>query len=60
MYDGVSRYFMPPAKQFHGTRFDDLQRGILREWNFAGTRCNDEDGPKAGFRDKQEFFGLRP
>ena len=32
VYDGVSRYFMPPAKQFHGTRFDDLQRGILREF----------------------------
>ena len=32
VYDGVWWYLMPPAKQFHGTRFDDLQRGILREF----------------------------
>jgi len=32
VHDGVSRCFMPPAKQFHSTRFDDLQRGILREF----------------------------
>jgi hypothetical protein len=32
VYEGVSRCFMPAAKQFHGTRFDDLQRGVLGEF----------------------------
>jgi hypothetical protein len=36
VYEGVSRCFTPAPKQFHGTRFDDLQWGILREFPQRG------------------------
>jgi hypothetical protein len=32
MYDGVSGRFVPLAKEFHGARFDDLQRAIPRKF----------------------------